>query len=433
MSRNRNRFSIRLKLVLLVTVLAIITYSVSALFIAVLYDYFYETWGISERTFIFMTLSLGIIWSGILAYIFARFITNPLEKLEEAATKAAKGDLRHKIDIPSSDDEIRLLSIAFHTMMNNLKETVKNINYHFQTTNESVIAMKETAEHSAKITSQITAAVADISDGSEYAATAVQHTSASVQEATKLAKEVQMKAQQSRKKSTEMVKTLENSQNVVNQLVKGIQRLASDQEKSLQNVNRLNQNALQVESIVTMVGDIAEQTNLLALNASIEAARAGEEGSGFAVVAEEVRVLADESAQAVQQISSLISMMLKDVTKVVGEINENVHTANTEAGKGIRTNEVIEQMGRAITEVVDEIEMISQLVDQQLSSIQSTGEQAEEVAAIAEETSAASEQVNASVQEQASTIQEVDQFAQKLAQDAKNLEEHLKEFKINES
>src|SRR5699024_7340789 len=143
MGKRRYRFSIRLKLVFLVTILAIITYSMSALFIAVVYDYVNTSWEISERTFIFATLFMGIFWTGILAYFSARFITKPLQRLEDATTKVAEGDLSQTIEIPKSDDEIRSLSIAFNTMLNNLRNIVDNINSHFDITHKSVLTIKE--------------------------------------------------------------------------------------------------------------------------------------------------------------------------------------------------------------------------------------------------------------------------------------------------
>src|SRR5699024_9534326 len=155
-----------------------------------------------------------------------------------------------------------------------------------------------------------------------------------------------------------------------------------------------------------------------------------EEGRGFAVVAEEVRVLADESAQAVQQISELITTMQEDVNRVVSKMNENVVHANNEAESGSKTNRAIEQMGQSMIDVANEIDLISHLVYEQLSSIQSTGQQSEEVSAIAEETSAASEQVYASVQEQATTIDEVDQLTQELEKQTENLKEHINQFRI---
>lgn len=431
MGRRKYRFSIRLKLVVFVSILALITYSVTGLFISVVYDYVNLSWEISERTFIFMTLFLGIFWTAILAYFSAKFITKPLQKLEKVAERVAEGDLSQTIDIPKSDDEIRSLSIAFEAMLKNLINMVDNINSHFNQTHQSVVTIRKASNQSADISSQISASTSNISDGAESAAQAIQKTAESVHEATKLAEEVQEKASQSKEKSSEMYHVLENSQTVVNTLVDGIQSLAKEQEESLQDVNDLKQNALQVESIVTMVGDIAEQTNLLALNASIEAARAGEEGRGFAVVAEEVRMLADQSAQAVQQISKFITAIQEDINRVVAKINDHVIHANREVETGADTNQAIEQMAQSIMDVVKEIDMISDLVYKQLTSIQLTGKQSEEVAAIAEETSAVSEQVYASIQEQVSTIDEVDHLAQELEGQTEGLREHINQFRIS--
>src|SRR5699024_8146264 len=264
----------------------------------------------------------------------------------------------------------------------------------------SVIHMRKASDIAAQHSAHISASTDDISKGAESSAEAIQQTAEAVEEATKLAEEVQDKASQSREKSQEMLDTLNHSKQVVNQLVEGIQTLASDQESSLEDVDHLKQNALQVESIISMVGDIAEQTNLLALNASIEAARAGEHGQGFAVVAEEIRKLADESAQAVQRISSLITAIQEDVNLVVTQINDNVVYANKEAESGLNTNVAIEQMSQSVMDVATEVDMISTLVNKQLESIQLTVRQSQEVAAIAEETSAAAQEVNASVHEQ---------------------------------
>ncbi|WP_407058481.1 HAMP domain-containing protein [Paracerasibacillus soli] len=108
MARNKRkyRFGLRMKLMLFTTVLAIITYTTSAFFLYFVYEKVSNLWsGLSLETFTVMTLLLGIIWSGILAYAAARFITKPLEKLEQVASAAADGDLTHAIEISHSDDE----------------------------------------------------------------------------------------------------------------------------------------------------------------------------------------------------------------------------------------------------------------------------------------------------------------------------------------
>ncbi|WP_249869330.1 methyl-accepting chemotaxis protein [Oceanobacillus saliphilus] len=424
------RFGLRLKLVVFTTVLAIITYSFSALFIYVLYDYVQEFWQISLEGYAIAILLLGIFWSGVLAFFAAGFITKPMDKLEKAATDAASGDLNQEVHIPKSDDEIRALSIAVDTMLQNLNKMVHNIDKHFETTNETVIQMKEASHAAAQHSAVIGSSIHEISKGAESSSEAIQHTAEAVEVATELAKKVQEKAEQSKEKSTEMLETLNESKIVVNRLVQGIQKLANDQELSLKDVDHLKQNAIQVETIITMVGEIAEQTNLLALNASIEAARAGGHGRGFAVVAEEIRKLADQSAQAVQRISNLIEAIQEDVNLVVEKINDNVVYAKKEAENGEGTNRTIEQMSGSVNIVASEIAMITDLVDQQLESIQDTVRQSQEVAAIAEETSAGTEEVNAAIQEQVSTMEQVDKLAHKMEEQAQNLNKQINKFKV---
>lgn len=166
-------------------------------------------------------------------------------------------------------------------MLTNLRDTVTNIDTHFEHTNDTVIKMKSISQELASYSNTIRSATDEIASGSESSSEAIQQTVESVERVTELAENVQEKASTSRDKSRSMLGTLQNGKMVVNQLVNGIQQLTENQEISLTDVNRLKENTKQVETIITMVGDIAEQTNLLALNASIEAARAGEHGKGF--------------------------------------------------------------------------------------------------------------------------------------------------------
>ena len=428
--KKKYRFSLRRKLILFTTVLAIITYSSSAFFIYVVQDYIKPYLDVSEQLYVIIILLLGVIWSGILAAIAARIITKPLQLLEAATTKAAEGDLNQEIEIPKSDDEIKALSIAVDTMFKNIKQMVHNIENHFNNTNTTVLKMKDVSKVASEHSTAISGSTEDISKGAVGAAEAMQHTAEAVEQATTLAQEVQDKAEQSTKKSEEMLQTLNESKTVVNRLVKGIQQLANEQELSLNEVENLKDNALQVESIITMVGEIAEQTNLLALNASIEAARAGEHGRGFAVVAEEIRKLADESATAVQQISSLIAAIQQNVTEVVQKINEHVVSANEEAKSGEKTNTVIEGMSESVTEVAADVSTIRNLVNEQLQFIQATVKESQEVAAIAEETSAASEEVSAATEEQANTLEQVDYLAQELEHQAGDLKKQINQFNV---
>jgi len=426
LKKRRYKFGINLKLVFLTTILAIVTYSTSALFIYFVYPFVDEL--INQQIFIIGTLVLGIVWSGILAYFAASFITKPLQKLEQVAIHAANGDIREDVPVSKSDDEIRSLSLAFNKMLHNLREMVRHIEGNFENTNEKVIEITKASSLASEQAENINRTISEISKGADSSAVSIQETAESVEDVIQIAEEVQENAKTSQNLSVEMVDTLNDSKEVVHSLISGINKLVDNNQISLQAVNRLETNAKEVEHIISLVGDIARQTNLLALNASIEAARAGEHGKGFAVVAEEVRKLADESSKAVQGITELIQNIQQEVRNVVVQISEQVAVANEEAKKGTITNEAIAEMTTSVHEVADAVKQIVTLVEKQMDRIQATSLQSQEVAAIAEQTSAGAQEVSAATQHQTSVICEVDALAQELATQAGQLKQTIQRF-----
>ncbi|WP_313803875.1 HAMP domain-containing methyl-accepting chemotaxis protein [Cytobacillus sp.] len=424
------KFGLRKKLVLFITILAVITYTTSAFFIYFLYPIIKDSLPFGEVWFTIITLSLGIIWSGILAFFAAGFIIKPLQKLEKMALKAAQGNIQEDVELSKTDDEIRSLGIAFNDMLSNLREMVHQIDENFRETNDKVIAISKESSFAAEQVDSISRTINEISIGADNSAISIQSTAESVEDVIRIAEEVQEKAKASEVVSTEMVQDLYNSKKVIHDLISGIEKLAEENQQSLQTVKRLEENAAKVEQIIQLVGDIAAQTNLLALNASIEAARAGEHGKGFAVVAEEVRKLADESATAVQGISELIKNIQAEVQNVVQQISEQVDTANNEAKKGTETNEVIEEMAKTVNEMAESVSMITILVDRQMESIQHTSTQSQEVAAIAEETSAGAQEVATATEQQTKVMANVENLANELKGQAEKLKNTITRFQI---
>ncbi|WP_026695988.1 methyl-accepting chemotaxis protein [Peribacillus kribbensis] len=424
--KKRYKFGLRKKLVVFTTLLALITYSTSALFIYEIYPF--VTSYLSEGLFNLIVLALGIIWSGILAFSAAGFLTKPLQKLEAAALRAAQGDLGVDPAVSKSDDEIRSLGEAFSLMLFNLREMVQKIDTNFNETNDKVIYISRESSKAANQAETISRAIREISAGADNSAVSIQTTVESVEEVIRLARDVQDNANSSSVKAQEMVQELMGSKEVIGSLITGIQQLADDSIESLEAVRRLEENAKKVEQIIQLVGDIAGQTNLLALNASIEAARAGEHGKGFAVVAEEVRKLADESAKAVQGISALIKNIQQDVQCVVKKITEQVQSAESEAKKGSQTTEVIEEMTLSVNNVAEAVRAITSLVDKQMESIRETSAQSQEVAAIAEQTSAGAIEVASATEDQAGVMVRVETLSGELKVQAEQLKETIAKF-----
>ena len=422
----QNKFGLRRKLVLFVGVLALITYTTSFIFIEFLQPQFFPN---SNRIlFEVITYVLGILWSGILAAIFSVILVKPLQKLELAATKVADGKIGEDVEMPRTHDEIHSVAEAFQQMLNNLRQMVEKIDNNFQSTNQTILKLSDETAVATQKAEVIASTVNHISQGAEASATAVQDTVEAIEDVRSLATEVNTRAEQSALQTKDILQNLNHTINAIQILVDSIQQIANGNEEALKNIKALEYNANQVGHIIALVGDIASQTNLLALNASIEAARAGEHGKGFAVVAEEVRGLADESANAVKGITSLVQEMQKNVNVVVSQMTNQVSFATKEAERVSETTIAVTQMSQSVHEMADAIVEISGLVEKQMRNIEMTARQSQEVAAIAQETSAGAQEVRSSAEEQLYSIEQVEKLAKGLKIQSEELYKLIQQF-----
>ena len=420
------KFSLRRKLILFVGVLALITYSVSFIFIEYIQPTFFPK--INQVVFQLITYFLGITWSCILAAIFSNIIVRPLQKLEKSATLVAEGKIGKDVEMPLTNDEIRSVAIAFQKMLENLRTMVDSIEKNYDVTNGKIEELSDSTSVASRKAESIAHTISQISAGAEASAVAVQETAEALDDVRNLAHEVNDRAESSAADSKQIIDNLSNTTNAIQSLVNSIQKIANGNNDALVNIHELEKNAGQVEHIIGLVGDIAAQTNLLALNASIEAARAGEHGKGFAVVAEEVRSLADESAKAVQGITTLIHTMQSNVVTVVKQMEEQVTFAMKESDRVNETTVTVEGMAASVNEMANSVVEISQLIERQMHNIEMTARQSQEVAAIAEQTSASAQEVSSAAEEQALSIEQVEKLSQELKLQSAALHKVIQQF-----
>ena len=423
---SKKKHGLRKKLIIFVTILALATYTTSALFINVIQPQFFPN--MEPFWFSVMTFGMGIFWSAVLAGLFGTILTKPLQQLEEAAIEVAEGKIGNDIVLPRSSDEIRSVAEAFQQMLLNLRTIVEQIETNFEKTASTVEALSGETDIAAQQADAIASTISEISSGAEASAVAIVETAEAIEDVRLLAVEVNDRAMQSSDRSKEMIEELITMTEVFGSLVNGIRSMSTKSEESLATIRQLDHNANEIGEIVKLVGDIAKQTNLLALNASIEAARAGEHGAGFAVVAEEVRVLADESAQAVHGISALVSTIQEDVTKVVVEIEDQVGTAAVEADRAVATSVTMEAMTDKVNGMAASVVEITKFVEHQLKNIETTAHQSQEVAAIAEQTSAGAIEVGAATEEQVKSIEQANEMAGQLKRQSEELYEVINQF-----
>jgi methyl-accepting chemotaxis protein len=181
------KWGLRKQLVFFTTALALITYTTSGFFIYIIYPFVTDYIQIGEMTFTIITLLLGIIWSGILAFFAARFIIKPLQRLEKVVIHAASGDISEEVEVPKADNEIRSLALAFNTMLSNIRNMVQHIDGNFTQTNEKVLAISNETAAVAEQATAISKTTCEIASGAENSATAIEATSESVQDVIEIA------------------------------------------------------------------------------------------------------------------------------------------------------------------------------------------------------------------------------------------------------
>ena len=345
------------------------------------------------RTVTILIILLAIILGLIVSYVFALYITKPIKKLEGSLELVADGDLRIMMDddLLQKKDEIGVLARSFQKMVGNIKSLVEHI---LDNVNQSVVSSEGLSASS----QQVNASVQQVAATIDQVATGSQQLSVSAAEATEKSNKTEENALEG-SKTTEAVKIK-------------IGAMSDTARVSAEKVKSLGEKSKQIGEIIGTINEISEQTNLLALNAAIEAARAGEAGRGFAVVADEVRKLAEESHNATNTIKELISSIQNEINVAVQGMDENikqvefgVEAVNTALGSFEKIPGLAKEAGRAINEI----------------------------AAVSEQNSAGAQQVSASMQQVNSAMQEVAATAGKLAGGAGELREIVSHFKIDGS
>lgn len=422
-------FSLTKKLVLGMVVVSLITYGTSAFFIFVLggfFERFLPTW-----LYQLLVLLLGVIWSGILGYFAARYISTIIKTLQKGVAQASEGDLTADIKIPNTKDELMILSQLTQKMIQNLRQTVLEIHTYSTKTQDKVSFLTERVREASLQSKMIGETIEEIAKGAERQSQSAVSTSDSIQEALELAERIEENVGESFNHSKDMVIALEEGESVIQSLISGILTLSETNQTQSQKVNELSSNAKEIGVITGVIESIVQETNLLALNASIEAARAGENGRGFAVVASEVQKLANDSGQSLKKIDDLIKHMQKTVAEVVVQIKSQLSLVDEESKKAQKTDQAISKVKQSVLVVAESIKNIKADTEIQKQTINGIMEEAQDVAAVAEETSAGSEEVASSAQEQGMIMDDLATYIQELAVETLDLVEQVKTLKVS--
>ncbi|MDT0121244.1 methyl-accepting chemotaxis protein [Paenibacillus sp. RRE4] len=331
--------------------ISIITYGTSGFFI-----FFVKDWILLDMPnwlYISIILLMGVCWNGILGWIASRYLTRPIVQLSRAAQQVSSGDLTTEIPQRRTQDELTVLYDAFNVMVSNLRSIVNDIAESTRTTSQNAQSLSEAITQAAEQIEMMSEAVDHIAVGVEDQKVTSQHSLITADEMLNDFQKMQHQSIGMTELSGKMERSVGHTKETFSSLMKGMDELAESHNRSRDIMLLLEKEASDIEVITQSVKNIAEETGLLALNASIEAARAGEEGAGFAVVAQQIRKLADESKDSVHRINELIS-------RVQQRIRETVELSHEQHGLVVNESERTVSVDQTLLELTGTVEVFMQ-------------------------------------------------------------------------
>ena len=264
-------------------------------------------------------------------------------------------------------------------------------------------------------------AMTQIATGAEQASSASQQSLGNVARINTLVRDCRGAADLSLDRTRALQKLLEDNRVQIGSSVRALETASERQASSVKTVSDLEVQATNIGEIVKAVARIADQTNLLALNAAIEAARAGEHGKGFAVVADEVRTLAETSEKSASEIQSLVGQIQAEVQVIAEGILASAEAARSEAQKGLEVTGTLSQLRTDMDLILSGAETVARLNAESETAVIEAQKGSEAIASAAAEQSAACEEVTATLDQQAVALRECDATAQSLSEIAEEM------------
>jgi methyl-accepting chemotaxis protein len=358
-----------------------------------------------------------VVLGSVLPFFLARSISRPLRRLRDSAQQAADGDLTVSA-ASTGTDEVAQVSRAVDAMLVNFRGIVGQVTHSATAQSAAARDTVEATRLSGQAVAEIAATVEDIARGASDQAESSQAVADTIDEMARTMAEVAAGRDAAGEAARAAGAAAEDGSHIVARSTQAIGRVAERVESASTVVTGLGEKGGAIGAIVGTIDQIASQTNLLALNAAIEAARAGEHGRGFAVVADEVRKLAEESKKAAASIAEIV----RDIQSETGKAVEAMSAGRDEVEIGVSS---VSDAGEAFSAILEAILQLRSKVEESTAASQEleagvdhVQQQVASVAAVSEENAASAQEVSASTAETSAATDRVLAAAEQVSRDA---------------
>jgi methyl-accepting chemotaxis protein len=360
-----------------------------------------QTAGTVKVVFILIGIATFML-GGLVIFFLNRTIADPLRKITKTAEAIAEGDLNVSLPAGNRGDEIGLLIQSFSRMIANLRRMISDIN-------ESVNMLGSSA-------SEILASTTQVASGTSETATAISETTTTVEEIRQAAQLSSRKAQNLSENAEKVVQVSRAGQKAVEETAAGMRHIRSQMESIANTIVRLSEQGQSIGGIIATVTDLADQSNLLAVNAAIEAAGAGETGKRFAVVAQEIRTLAEQSKQATAQVRDILNDLQKATSAAVMATEQGNKAVDAGVIQSAQAGEAIQTLSRSTEETMQAAIQIVTSSRQQEVGMDQIG--------------TAMENINQAGAETVASMRQTEEAAKNLHELGQKLKEMVEQFKV---
>lgn len=372
----------------------------------------------------------SLFLSILIGLLIIKMITKPLKDIQELFTRVERGDFTVEGNY-RSNDEIGRLTSSFNTMIVGLKSIIQKASDTSQYVAASSEQLSISAEQSARASEHVSVTIQELAEGADKQVTSISDSTNVIQDMTETTNQINQSVERVFVTSQDTSQMSVEGTKAIKKVNDQMQTIHTSVGFLVETFKGLTERSNEIGNITDVITSIAGQTNLLALNAAIEAARAGEQGKGFAVVADEVRKLAEQSASSAEQITKLIGLIQRETEQTM----ETVLSTTEEVKEGLV---VVEEAGSSFNKIdssvqtiVSQAEAVNRLVQKLILGASSVQEEINKVKGVAEAAAANSLTIRSSTQEQLASMEEISSSSLSLAQTVEELQLLIKKFKIN--